>query len=398
MDKVKESEYYDRLGVAPDASKADVKKAYYKLAQKYHPDRVEEDEKEEATEKFKELSEAYEVLSDDEKRKIYDKLGKAGLQQSGFHARNPFDFLREFFDQGMEDQNPNDRAEPLHVTLKQLYTGGEVKKTIQRTVVCSTCDGIGSKDEKYRGSSECSSCDGKGSILRMAQQGPMIYQFEQVCPNCKGSGHNIAEADLWPDCNGKKVTVQDKEFTIEIQPGSQYEEHVSILGDGDQVPGQTTGTMSFVFMPEESERSNQFKRKGNDLMLLDYEIPLIGALTGHQFVLKHINGEDVYLRTHGIIKPGTVMKVPNLGMPVKGQPDTYGDLIIKFTIVFPTELTPQQEHLLNEAFIKQPIAAPGNAEWKVVEKINEESDDEMNGGGESDDEDQDHAQDACSIQ
>jgi DnaJ family protein A protein 2 len=395
MAKVKETEYYDRLGVTPDATKADIKKSYYKLAQKHHPDRVSEEEKEGATEKFKEISEAYEVLSDDEKRKLYDKRGKEGLQQSGFHASNPFDFLRSFFGGMEDDHNPNDRAEPVHVTLKQLYTGAAIKTTIQRTAVCKNCDGLGSKDEKYRGASECSACDGKGSILRMMQQGPMIYQFEQVCPECEGSGHNIAEADLCTECKGKKVTIEDKEFTIDIQPGMEYEEHVSFFGEGDQTPGQTTGNLVFVLQPPESDHRNAlFRRKGNDLNL-DYNIPLIGALTGYQFVIKHLNDEDVYLQTHGIIKPGEVMKVPGLGMPIKNQPEAFGNLYIKFSVEFPEELSPEQAHLLNEVFVKKPVALPENTQFKDVEKIEDGSDDEdMH---ESDEEGHD-PQEACSIQ
>jgi len=295
-----------------------------------------------------------------------------------------------------DNHNPNDRAEPVHVTLKQLYTGAAVKTTIQRTMVCKNCDGLGSKDEKYRGHSECTSCDGKGSILRMVQQGQMIYQFEQVCPECEGSGHNIAEADLCTECKGKKVTIEDKEFTIDIQPGMEYEEHVSFFGEGDQVPGQPTGNLIFVLQPSESDRNSPFRRKGNDLHM-DYDIPLIGALTGYQFILKHLNDQDVFLQTQGIIKPGEGMKVVGLGMPVKNQPESFGNLFIKFSVEFPEELTPQQEHLLNEAFVKKPVVIPENTHFKEVEKIvqGDGSDDDMRDGSEEEAHD---PQEACSIQ
>jgi DnaJ family protein A protein 2 len=323
---------------------------------------------------------------------LYDKRGKEGLQQSGFHPSNPFDFIRQFFNME-ENQNPNDRAEPILVTLQQLFTGAVIKTTIQRTIICSNCAGIGSMNEKYKGSSECGTCEGKGSILRMAQQGPMIYQFEQVCPDCQGSGHNIAEADLCELCKGKKVTIQDKEFTIDIQPGMEYDEHVSFFGEGDQVPGQTTGNLIFVLQPAESDKTCAFRRKDKDLML-DYEIPLIGALTGYQFIIKNLNNEDLHLQTHGIIKPGEVMKVKGLGMPIKNQPESYGNLIIKFTVVFPDEISPQQEHLLIEAFEKLPPVVPPTTQWKVVEKILPGSDNEMH---ESSEEGQNEGE-GCSIQ
>jgi len=292
-----------------------------------------------------------------------------------------------------EQHNQNDRAEPVQVTLKQLYTGAQIKTTIQRTQTCPTCSGVGSKNEKYKGTSECTTCDGKGSILRMAQQGPMIYQFEQVCPQCQGTGHNIAEEDLCEECKGKKVIVQDKEFTIDIHPGMEIEEQVSFYGEGDQVPGQTTGNLIFVLQSSESDRNSIFHRKGNDLYM-DYDIPLIGALTGHQFTIKHLNDQDIYLQTQGIIKPGESMKVVGLGMPVKNQPEAYGDLYIKFSVIFPEELTPHQEHMLNEAFPKKSLELPPGTEWNHVEKIvHTGTEDEM-----SDSNEDQERPDACSIQ
>jgi len=127
---------------------------------------------------------------------------------------------------------------------------------------------------------------------------------------------------------------------------------------------------------------------------MDYDIPLIGALTGHQFIIILLNDQNVYLHTQGIIKPGEILKVVGLGMPIKHQPESYGNLIIKFNVVFPDELSPEQEHLLNEAFVKKPLEIPPNTEWKVVEKIHHGSDQEMN---ESSDE-QNEQEASCSIQ
>jgi len=165
------------------------------------------------------------------------------------------------------------------------------------------------------------------------------------------------------------------------------------FGEGDQVPGQTTGNLIFVLRPAESDRNCQFRRKENDL-LMDYDIPLIGALTGHQFIITLLNDQNVYLQTQGIIKPGEILRVVGLGMPIKHQPESYGNLIIKFTVVFPDELSPEQDHLLNEALIKKPLDIPPNTEWKVVEKIHSGSDHEMNDSSS----DQNEQETSCSIQ
>jgi DnaJ family protein A protein 2 len=225
----------------------------------------------------------------------------------------------------------------------------------------------------------------------MAQQGPMIYQFEQVCPDCHGTGHHIDDADLCPECKGKKVTIEDKEFTIEIQKGMDYDEQISFFKEGDQVPGQTTGNLIFVLRPDEHDRTS-FKRSSDDLILMDYEIPLIGALTGYQFKLKHLDGRDVYLQTKGIIRPGDVMKVSDLGMPIKNQLDSYGNLILKFIITFPTELSPEEEHRLLEVFPKTTVEAPPGSEIHEVENAHDAGEDMP----ETSEEEQ--PQDNCSIQ
>jgi len=157
----------------------------------------------------------------------------------------------------------------------------------------------------------------------------------------------------------KKVTTEEKRFTIEIQRGMDYNERISFFGEADQVPGQTTGTMVFVLQPKEGDPS-LFKRNEEDLFLIDFEIPFIGALTGFKFSLTHLDGREIILETTGIVSSGDVMKVPGLGMPVKNQVDKFGNLIVKFSVVFPKELSEEQRSKLLEVFPKkEPEVAEG---------------------------------------
>jgi len=148
---VKETLFSDRLGVKTDASESEIKKAFYKLAQKWHPDK-NPDNKTEAEEKFKEINEAYEVLSDKSKRETYDRFGKEGLSESGFHAGNPFDIFGSFFGGGFGGggrsrgpQRTRDIEHAINVTLEDLFKGIKKKMKISRNVLCDTCSGTGSK-------------------------------------------------------------------------------------------------------------------------------------------------------------------------------------------------------------------------------------------------------------
>jgi len=251
--------------------------------------------------------------------------------------------------------------------LADLYKGRVKHKTITRTTLCKTCNGLGSENEKYKGGSECATCDGKGAVLRMARNGPMFYQFQQDCPDCNGSGHNIPESDLCPACKGKKVTSEEKRFTIEIQRGMDYNDHISFFGEADQVPGQQTANLVFVLQPKKGDPS-PFKRQGNDL-LLDHEVPLVGALTGHRFMVVHLDDREVVLETSGIIRPGEVLKIPGLGMPIKNEVEKFGDMFVKFHVIFPTELSEEQNRKLLEIFPVVPLPVGEGVEVLKCEKL-----------------------------
>eukprot|EP01114_Cavostelium_apophysatum_P012483 TRINITY_DN27_c1_g1_i2.p1 TRINITY_DN27_c1_g1~~TRINITY_DN27_c1_g1_i2.p1 ORF type:complete len:261 (+),score=53.63 TRINITY_DN27_c1_g1_i2:129-911(+) len=213
---VKETELYERLEIPPTATVDEIKKAYKKLAIKHHPDKNQNNP--EAAEKFKEIGEAYEILSDEKKRQTYDKYGKEALKEGGFHAHNAEDIFSQFFGGGgfgsffggggrQGPKKGENIAHELQVTLEDLYKGKTSKLAVQRNIICSKCSGSGAKPGVEVG--KCKSCEGRGVKIIIKQMGPMIQQMQSVCNDCGGKGETVKEADKCTECKGKKV-IKDK--------------------------------------------------------------------------------------------------------------------------------------------------------------------------------------------
>ena len=179
-------EYYNTLNLSKTASDADIRKSYRTLSRKYHPDKNRGKE-EWAGEKFKKVSEAYSVLSDPEKRKIYDQFGKEGLE-NGMNMNNAGGFPFPFpFGGNRHQQIPTTKL-GIKITLEQAFKGGEFTHTFNRKKTCFTCSGHGTKDKK---SSDCSNCDGKGIQVKVIRMGSMIQQHQTTCNVCSGSGEKV---------------------------------------------------------------------------------------------------------------------------------------------------------------------------------------------------------------
>jgi len=359
---VKDSQYYDRLGVPTDADTNVIKKAYYKMAQKYHPDKNPGDK--EAEEKFKECSEAYEVLSDSQKRETYDRFGKEGLEGGGFHGGNPFDIFSQFggmgggfsdFFGGGGQRGPKkgqDIEHAIPVTLEDLYKGKKKKMKINRKIICEKCTGSGSK--KGGGvDTKCKKCNGQGKEMKTIRQGNTIYQTQAVCSACDGKKYVIPEEDKCEVCHGDKVVKDSKILTVEIEPGMQWGQQLSFYGESDQFPDTITGDVVFVLKPPAQEPSI-FTRSGSDLSCKK-EVSLIEALSGVKFVIKHLDGKDLLISTDEIIQPGEKRKVLQKGMPILNKPDKFGDLYIELTVVLPTTLTKDQIANLQKILPYKPV-------------------------------------------
>ncbi|KAK6460078.1 dnaJ class heat shock protein [Scheffersomyces coipomensis] len=330
---VKETKFYDLLGVSPSASDTELKKAYRKAALKYHPDKNSSPE---AAEKFKEISHAYDVLSDDQKREVYDSYGEDGLsgQGGGPGGMGAEDIFSQFFGGsfGGASARPTrgkDIKHAISCTLEELYKGRTAKLALNKTVLCKTCNGLGGKEGKVK---KCSGCNGSGTRFVTRQMGPMIQRLQTVCDTCQGTGDICDPKDRCTTCSGKKTQQERKILQVHIDPGMKDGQRVVFSGEGDQEPGITPGDVIFAV---DERPHDKFTRKGNDLYY-EAEIDLLTALAGGDFAFKHVSGDyvKVTLSSGEVISPGSVKVIERQGMPIYRQGGR-GNLFIKFTVKFP---------------------------------------------------------------
>ncbi|KAL8195996.1 hypothetical protein R6Q57_024996 [Mikania cordata] len=350
------SKYYQILGVPQTATQDELKKAYRKSAIKNHPDKGGDPEK------FKELSQAYEVLSDPEKREIYDQYGedalKEGMGGGGSSSGNPFDIFEQFFGGGFggggssrtRKKQGEDVKQVLKVSLEDVYNGTTRKLSLSSNVLCKKCKGKGSKTGA---SSRCYRCQGSGMRVTTRQISPgMIQQMQHVCSECRGS-----------EIEGKKVTQEKKVLEVHVEKGMQNGQKIVFEGQADEAPDTVTGDIVFVLQLKEHPK---FNRKQDDLYL-EHNISLTEALCGFRFVLTHLDGRQLLIKTNPgeVIKPGTRKShhpIPFLsllyqitidlislcftntdqykgindeGMPQWQRPFMKGKLVIHFNVVFP---------------------------------------------------------------
>lgn len=307
-------EYYDILGVEKTATPAQIKKAFRKLAMKKHPDRGGDEEE------FKQIQTAYEVLCDEEKRELYDKYGKEGVEQGGGGggggAEDIFSALFGGGRGGRRGPSGPKKGEnithPLKCSLEDLYNGKTVKLAINREVQVN-------KSEKAQ---VCPTCGGSGVVMRMRQIGPgMIQQVQTVCPDCKGAGHKV------------KMKQERKILEVAIEKGMKHGSKIKFHGEADQKPGHLPGDVVFVVQQKEHP---VFKRKAHHL-IMEKTISLSEALTGCELLVKHLDGRQLVVRSEpgDVISPGTFKRIANEGMPMHGNPFVKGNLIIAFDVEFP---------------------------------------------------------------
>jgi len=333
--KDKDTKFYDELGVAPTATVEEIKKAYRKLALKYHPDKNPED-----PEKFKNISAAFEVLSDEKKRSIYDKYGEEGLKEGGGEAHNPFDIFDMFFGGGRsgrrqpgEKMRGRDTVHQMKVSLEDLYNGTSRQLAVQKNVICETCKGIGGKEGSVQ---KCENCNGTGMDVKMRQIGPgMVQQIQQPCRQCNQTGEKIREKDRCKNCGGKKVEKQRKILKCEIDKGMKDGQKLTFSGEGDQAPDIEPGDIVIVLDEKEHD---VFRRQGSDLFIR-MDIELADALCGFTRNITTLDNRTLVIKSHPgeVIRPKEMKCVLDEGMPIYGDPLEKGRLVIDFQIKFPKE-------------------------------------------------------------
>jgi DnaJ family protein A protein 2 len=315
------------------------------MAIKYHPDKNPGNH--EAQEKFKEVSAAYEVLSDPEKRKIYNSYGEEGLQGGGFHASSAEDIFSHLFGggifggggRGRRDAGPkraDDTVYRMNVPLRDFYNGRTKKLKVARKVICETCTGRGTNKEGLE--IKCIPCKGRGVKVTIQQLGPgMIQQFQSACPNCKGTGEVIDPKTRCDTCKGKKLNEVKELIEVHIDKGMRDGEKITFFEMGEQQPGSQPGDL-IVLLKEEAAAGDNFVRKGRDLYY-QHKLSLSEALTGYEFTIKHMDDRVLVVRSQEkeIVKPDSIRVVEGEGMPTHKNPQEKGRLFIKFEVVFPTE-------------------------------------------------------------
>jgi DnaJ family protein A protein 2 len=340
---VKDTEFYEMLGVAPTADEAEIKRAYRKLALKYHPDKNPGDN--EAAEKFKNLGAAYEVLSDPEKRKKYDQYGKKGLEEGGdggFHDAS--DIFSMFFGGGPRQRGepkPKDIVHELAVGLEEMYTGKTKKIAVTRDRLCSACSGQGVKEGSQK--SACRDCRGQGVQIRMQQLFPGMMQQVQVrCQTCRGEGMSVKPSDVCQACNGQCLLKERKILEIRIDPGAKKGDHQRFTGEGDQHPSmKLAGDVLILFMQKPHDL---FRRVGSHL-LVNHTISLQEALCGFELPIEHLDGRMLVIKIPPgqVIDPNFAWVVSREGMPLPNTGGSErGNLTIHFEVDFPTSFPPSQ--------------------------------------------------------
>ncbi|KAL2557316.1 Chaperone protein dnaJ 2 [Forsythia ovata] len=367
------TKYYEILGVPNTASPDDLKKAYKKAAIKNHPDKGGDPEK------FKELAHAYEVLSDPEKREIYDQYGEDALKEgmgggSGGGMHDPFDIFQSFFggspfggggsSRGRRQRRGEDVPHPLKVSLEDLYLGTTKKIPISRNVLCSKCNGKGSKSGA---SMKCSGCQGTGMKVTIRQLGPgMLQQMQHPCNECKGTGETINDKDRCSQCKGEKVVLEKKVLDVHVEKGMQNGQQITFPGEADEAPDTITGDVVVVLQQREHPK---FKRKGDDLFV-EHSLCLTEALCGFQFILSHLDGRQLLIKSQPgeVVKPDSTKAINDEGMPMHGRPFMKGKLYIHFTVDFPESLTPEQVKALEAVLPPKPSLQLSDMELEECEE------------------------------
>lgn len=358
--------YYETLGVAAAASQDEIKRAYRTLARKFHPDANPGDE--EAERRFKELAQAYEVLSDPDKRSQYDRFGTAGSRGQGFGGGGDAfgDVFEAFFGQnnpfgagsGQRQAGPPAGADIeviVDTTFVQAVLGGETEVELKLPVACTACEATGAAPGTH--SEACVNCHGSGQVQRVRQSilGQMIST--SACPACMGFGQVVA--DPCTTCRGEGRTTEDKNFAIEIPPGVDNGARLRLSGRGAAGPrGGGRGDLYVLLRVAGHER---FRREGDDL-IEELWVPVTQAALGAQIDYLTLDGnEDLVIP--GSTVTGSEFRLRGRGVPRLNRRGR-GDLIVRVVVDTPTKISDEEADLLRQlAELRGEEVAPADEGW-----------------------------------
>lgn len=356
-------DYYKILGVNRNADIKEVKKAYRKRALETHPDQGGNKEE------FAEIAEAYEVLSNPEKKQIYDQYGSEAATNPNMGAagmgghRSAEDIFAEFFrggGMGFGDMfggrrgNATPTVEPIEVrvklTLEEVFKGVTKKIRVNRPQICSECTGFGTKSKTEK--PKCTNCNGSGHVVQQHRMGPgMVQQTISDCSRCRGTGTTAKPNDQCSHCQAKGYKNVSQDVSLEIPAGVPANVTLVVRGEGGRIPNAQPGDLH---VHVDVSQHSVFQRKGDDL-IVNKMISLSEALLGFSFSLTSLSGTTLNISvTEPLHKLDGVVKIPGEG--IQSGPGRRGDLYIFTTVKMPTKLTEEQKKLVEKAFGK-PTAA-----------------------------------------
>lgn len=345
----KKIDYYETLGVSRNVTDDELKKAYRKLAMKYHPDRNKSDKA--AEEKFKELNEAYEILSDAQKRAAYDQFGHAGVDAAGMggaQGSHGFNFNDVFGDigdvfgnifgnrggpqQSRGVQRGADLRYTLELDLESAIHGSTVQIRVPRLVTCKSCQGSGAR--KGTKPTTCKTCEGQGQVR--IQQG--FFTIQQTCPDCHGEGRTITNP--CPDCRGQGQVQETKTLSVKIPAGIDEGNRIRLAGEGEA--GGRGAPAGDLYVQIHLKPHALFKREGNHLYC-DVPVNLTLALLGGDIQIPTLTGV-VNLHIPPETQSGKVLRLRGKGVP--GRPGVTGDLLCRVLVETPVNLNKAQKELV----------------------------------------------------
>lgn len=362
-------DYYEILGVSKNASKDEIKKAYRKQALKWHPDKNPGDKS--AEERFKEAAEAYEVLSNDEKKARYDRYGHAGMSNSGggfsgqgMTVEDIFSSFGDIFgdafggfggfgsarQQGRRVNKGSNLRVKVKLSLSEISAGAEKKIKVNKYAVCDTCNGTGAADSKSY--SNCTTCHGSGHITRVTNTLLGQMQTSSVCPTCGGEGKIITKKCL--TCYGEGIVEKEEVIKINIPAGVAKGMQMTVGGKGNAARrGGVNGDLLVVIDEEEHE---ELIREGNDL-IYNLFISIPDAITGTQVEVPTVDG-NVKIKIEAGTQPGRILRLRGKGLPeVNGY--GRGDLLVNVNVWIPKNLSKEDLKIIekfkdSQAFVPNP--------------------------------------------
>jgi molecular chaperone DnaJ len=346
-------DYYEILGVSKDSDERTIKKAYRKLARKHHPDASSESP-EIAEKKFKEVSEAYEILADEDKRSRYDRFGHKGVDFDGggfswdqfSHGADISDIFGQLFGGGQRggmgdvfsqffggggQSGPNNRGDDLRydvtMTLEEAYKGMTKKVEIPRDGTCGKCTGSGAAEGGI--ARTCNTCRGQGMVQKVMRRGFMSTVSTDTCPDCKGSGKTVDKP--CGDCKGSGIISVKKKIKLQIPPGADHGFRLRMRGQGGA--GPNNGPKGDLYIVVNVQKHKIFKRQDNEI-ILDLEITPAQAVIGDSLKVPTLSGK-VKLKIPSGTQTGDVLRLKKKGMPDMSRPSLIGSQHVRINVKVP---------------------------------------------------------------